>query len=191
VTEVPSAGKYFTTREVAELLGVTAPTVINWVDQGRMVAFRTPGGHRRISLISLVRFADECGKELPRNFREGLNLTPEVTRILVIDSEADFAEMVTEFLNLQEGVVAQCALEPIDVGFQLGNYRPDVVLCGVDVPGVMPQAVASMLHDTDCRIILITSLRTAHDRSLGVELRVESVVEKSIKLDTLLRLIHP
>jgi excisionase family DNA binding protein len=191
VTEVPSATKYFTTSEVAKLLGVTAPTVINWVDQGRMEAFRTPGGHRRIPLISLVRFADECGKGLPGISREGLNLKAKVTRVLVVDCEVDFAEMVAEFLNLQEGVVAQCALEPVEVGFQLGTYGPDVVLCGVDVPGVTPQAVADMLHHKDCRIILLTSLRTVHDESLGMELGVESVVEKSIKLDALLRLIHP
>lgn len=37
-----------TTHEAARLLGVTPMTVIRWIDAGRMKAFKTEGGHRRV-----------------------------------------------------------------------------------------------------------------------------------------------
>ena len=42
------SGRLFTTHEVAHLLQVDASTVAKWVDQGKLTAFRTPGGHRRV-----------------------------------------------------------------------------------------------------------------------------------------------
>ena len=189
MTGILPEDRYFTTREAAELLGVTAPTVINWVNQGRLDAFRTPGGHRRIPQASLASFARACGKEIP-----GLPLVqaaqnPRLTRVLVIDNETDFAEMIVEFLNLQDGVYAQSSIEPIDVGYQLASLCPDVVLCSVDVPGVPPRAIVQRLTHCDGRLYILTTLKTTHDESMAADLGLEGVVEKSIKLEELLKLI--
>ena len=40
---------YYTTYQVAKFLGVSLPTVVNWVNNGLLAAHRTPGGHRRIA----------------------------------------------------------------------------------------------------------------------------------------------
>jgi excisionase family DNA binding protein len=53
------------THEVAKLLSVDVRTVVRWMDAGSLVAFRTPGGHRRISWETLARFAGERGWPLP------------------------------------------------------------------------------------------------------------------------------
>ena len=38
---------YYTTSEVAKLLSVAVGSVINWVDDGKLEAIVTPGGHRK------------------------------------------------------------------------------------------------------------------------------------------------
>ena len=43
---------YFTTFQVAKFLGVSPPTVVNWVNSGLLVAHRTPGGHRRMRAVA-------------------------------------------------------------------------------------------------------------------------------------------
>lgn len=43
-----------TTKKVAEILGVTQRTVLNWVEDGKLTSWRTMGGHRRFS-ESMVR----------------------------------------------------------------------------------------------------------------------------------------
>jgi excisionase family DNA binding protein len=64
--------KAFTTRQTATLLGVSESSVKRWVDRGRLHADRTAGGHRRIPLPELVRFAREEGVPLARPEMLGL-----------------------------------------------------------------------------------------------------------------------
>ena len=51
----------FTTFEAAKICHVSPLSIINWVNAGRLAAFRTPGGHRRIRRDDLVRFMRENG----------------------------------------------------------------------------------------------------------------------------------
>lgn len=46
---------FVTTGVAARLLGVTPQTVARWIDSGRLPAFRTLGGHRRIARADLDR----------------------------------------------------------------------------------------------------------------------------------------
>ena len=55
---------YLGTRDAAELLGVGESTVKRWVDQGHLPAERTLGGHRKILISELARFAEQ--RNLPR-----------------------------------------------------------------------------------------------------------------------------
>lgn len=43
------------TREAAAILGVCVRTVQLWVESGRLQAWKTPGGHRRISRKSVEK----------------------------------------------------------------------------------------------------------------------------------------
>lgn len=49
----------FTTGEAARILGVTAQTVINWIDSGKLPAVRVGRGRRRIAASSLGLFVRE------------------------------------------------------------------------------------------------------------------------------------
>lgn len=49
----------FTTGEAARLLGVTAQTIINWVESGKLPAVRVGRGRRRIAFASLRAFVEQ------------------------------------------------------------------------------------------------------------------------------------
>jgi len=51
-------------RELGEALGVSESSLKRWIDAGKIVATRTDGGHRRISLPEAVRFIRETGAPL-------------------------------------------------------------------------------------------------------------------------------
>ena len=57
--EAPKPECIYTTHEVAQLLQVNASTIAKWIDQGHLVAFRTPGGHRRVRASDFERFCTE------------------------------------------------------------------------------------------------------------------------------------
>jgi excisionase family DNA binding protein len=57
--------KLFTTHEVAQLLQVDASTVSKWIDKKILLAFRTPGGHRRVQAQHLVAFVKHFQMPVP------------------------------------------------------------------------------------------------------------------------------
>ena len=166
---------------------MTAPTIIKWIEQGRVAAIRTAGGHRRVSHEALSRLAKECGLRLPPD--SDLDPKDETRRILVFDLEIDFAEMVAEFLNLHGAMYAKSVDSLVDVGFSLGRFRPHVLLC-TDEIGVT--ALGRVLHCADAldtRVIVATNGQARSFEALGVEIDQNDIVEKPLKLDALLKII--
>lgn len=49
----------YTTREVAEMLGVSRQTLQNWIDTGKVNPIRTLGGHYRFILEEINRIREE------------------------------------------------------------------------------------------------------------------------------------
>ena len=53
---------YVSSREAADLLGISLRTAQLWVENGVLVAWKTPGGHRRILLSSVQQVLAERSK---------------------------------------------------------------------------------------------------------------------------------
>ena len=128
------AGKaVFTTFEAAKLCHVSPLSIINWVNAGRLPAFRTPGGHRRIRREDLSRFMRENGIPLPEELRDGSGRP----RILVVDDEASIRDVIADHLSHRAtpyDVVT--AADGFEAGRQVATFRPDVVLLDLRMPGL-------------------------------------------------------
>ncbi len=48
--------RLYTTHDISRLIQVDPSTVSKWIDKGILVAFRTPGGHRRVKSGDLRTF---------------------------------------------------------------------------------------------------------------------------------------
>ncbi len=48
-----------TPREASRILGISYPTIKNWILSGKLKTFTTPGGHHRVSFASLKPFLDQ------------------------------------------------------------------------------------------------------------------------------------
>jgi excisionase family DNA binding protein len=55
---VDSEATWYTTGDVARLLGVTDRTIVNWERAGLLRAFTTPGGHRRFRASDVEAFLE-------------------------------------------------------------------------------------------------------------------------------------
>jgi len=87
-----------TPRQLAQAIGVSESSMKRWVDEGRVRAARTAGGHRRIPLSDALRFIRESSMELVAPESLGL---PELRTISVneIDRMATAAQQMTEILG--------------------------------------------------------------------------------------------
>ena len=56
---------YLTSHEVGALLQTNPSSINKWVEEGRIEAYRTPGGHRRIRVDHLVAFLTEYKMPIP------------------------------------------------------------------------------------------------------------------------------
>jgi excisionase family DNA binding protein len=123
----------FTTFESAKLCHVSPLSIINWVNAGRLPAFRTPGGHRRIRREDLVRFMRDNGMPLPDELREGSGKP----RVLVVDDEASIREVLTEHLTTRpKPYEVMTAADGFEAGRLVATFRPDVVLLDLRMPGM-------------------------------------------------------
>ncbi|MBN2407060.1 MAG: helix-turn-helix domain-containing protein [Elusimicrobia bacterium] len=57
--------KPYTTFDIAKMLHVYSGTVARWIDDGKITAYVTPGGHRRVNGKDLKKFLMEYNMPIP------------------------------------------------------------------------------------------------------------------------------
>lgn len=118
----------FTTGEVAKISAVTKRTVIKWIDSGKLKGYRIPGStHRRVAKEDLAQFLKEHG--IP----DYQGLLPK-SRILIVDDDADFTELLRDALREQYEV--EVAGTAVEAALRLPLFRPDAILMDIRLPDV-------------------------------------------------------
>lgn len=123
----------FTTFEAAKICHVSPLSIINWVNAGRLPAFRTPGGHRRIRKEDLARFMRENGIPLPEDLQDGSGRP----KVLVVDDEPSIRNVLEEHLGSRTppfDVVT--AADGFEAGRLVATFKPDVVVLDLRMPGL-------------------------------------------------------
>jgi excisionase family DNA binding protein len=121
---------FYTTFEAARLLGVSLPTVVNWIKGRRLKAHRTPGGHRRIAREDLAAFMLRHGMPVPSELSGAV--TPR-RKALVVAQPGPAREGTARQL-----AAAGYAVEQASPGFAAGaasaRFEPDVLVAHADAP---------------------------------------------------------
>jgi excisionase family DNA binding protein len=116
--------RFYTTYEAAHLLGVSLPTVVNWIKARRLKAHRTPGGHRRIAREDLAAFMIRHGMPMPSELSDAVH--PR-RKALIIGESGPIREGTARQL-----AAAGYAVEQASPGFSAGmaavRFQPDVVV---------------------------------------------------------------
>ncbi len=58
-------------REAAQILGISYPTIKQWIYRGKLKSIRTPGGHHRVPRPELDRFLHRATAKLTPERRRG------------------------------------------------------------------------------------------------------------------------
>ncbi len=185
-----SGPTYFTTFQVAKLLGVSPPAVVNWVNSGLLEAHRTPGGHRRIAKTDLVHFARQYSYPLPADFDES---GTGRHRVLIVDDEPGFSEMVKEYLAVKGKFEVEVADSGFSAGLTVARFRPHVILMDIMMPDMDGFEVLKMLRsDPDTQYLPVIACTAYQDPTIEARIADESFdgfVRKPLKLDELASLL--
>lgn len=136
--------RYFTTFEASRFLGVSLPTVVNWIKAQRLKAHRTPGGHRRIARDELASFIRRHGMPMPQELSDA----GARARILVVD---DDPAQLSAMASLLKRADYECfaAGDAFSAGLSVGLFRPDLALIDLSMPGADGATVGAALRSFD------------------------------------------
>jgi len=156
------------TIEVARRLGMAVRSVQLMVDRGELEAWRTPGGHRRISRASVERWL--AGRQAAQSPRRRAERRPAATtaapQLLLIEDSRHYQNLVS---MLVEEHFPQAVLHLADDGIaglaMAGQLQPDLLLVDILLPGIDGATLITGLRShasfQRSRLIVVTSLEEA------------------------------
>lgn len=150
------------TREAAQQLGVSVRTAQLWVEEGRLNAWKTPGGHRRILVESVARLLGEQ--------RRACAAGAEPFQILVVrESEPDRRALQAALTAL----LPDCRVFVAEDGFEglirIGQRAPEVLIIDLVVTGLdLVRLVRALTAAERGRAMLVVVLAASDADRVGL-----------------------
>jgi excisionase family DNA binding protein len=147
---------FVTTREAAQRLGVALRTVQLWVESGTLPAWKTAGGHRRVSRAAV--------EQLHAQRQEALHPAPRLFRVLLVDDDPKMIKLVSGAI---QSWALPLTLDTAHNGFEslvrIGEQRPDLLISDLHMPGMDGfEMIRALRNDQDERppleILVLTGL---------------------------------
>ncbi len=188
------------TRDAAERLGVALRTVQLWVENGVLPAWKTVGGHRRISRLAVEQLLAERSAALQTLPGElpplaGAGGKPRL-KLLVVEDDPDEMRLLC--------LVIQSWSLPIDIttaanGFEallrIGECCPDLLLTDLNLPGMDGFRMIESLRSVDqwygqMTIVVVTALQPDEICRRGPLPASVHVQSKPVSFGSLQAIVH-
>jgi excisionase family DNA binding protein len=129
--------RIFSALEVADICGVVNQTAINWIKNGFLKAFMTPGGQYRVYAEDLLAFLSSRGMRVPEELAESAEEEPDWKKLLIVDDDQNINTLLKRYLakRMPEWTVSQ-AFDGFEAGKLISESRPGVILLDISLPGV-------------------------------------------------------
>lgn len=185
MAEIPmsdDARDTYSTLEVARLLGMAVRSVQMMVDRGELEAWKTPGGHRRISRDSVERWR-EGRRSGPARQTTAPRAASSARRVLLIEDSAHYQNLVSLLVKQHlSGVELHVADDGIAGLALAGQLQPDVLIVDILLPGIDGATLITSLRShpqfSRSRLIVVTSLDEAGRAPYAFALEGVPVVHK-------------
>jgi len=159
----PPEAADFSTLDAARVLGMAVRSVQLMVDRGELEAWKTPGGHRRISRASVdAQLARRSGgtsavSNAPMPSRR------ERLRVLLIEDSVHYQNLIAMLLKQDFPELELHIASDGIVGLALcGKLEPELLLIDIMLPGIDGASLVTSLRSqptfSGSRLIVVTSL---------------------------------
>lgn len=187
-----SSASYYTTLEVAKILGMAVRSIQLMVDRGDLQAWKTPGGHRRITRESLERWIQGSRSGVTGvaalhggapEVRTGRRRTVHVPRILLIEDSSHFQNLVSMLVKQRfPAVDLHIAHDGITGLVSFGHLQPDLIIVDILLPGIDGATMITGLRRHalfgQCKLVVLTSLDQEQRAPYAFALQDVAVVHK-------------
>lgn len=180
--------------EIANMCGVVNQTAINWIRNGYLKAFNTPGGQYRVYKDDLVEFINARGMRMPESLQDLEGKGANWKTLIVIDDDTALNNAIKAYLtkNIPELTVFQ-SFDGFDAGAQLAEKKPGFVILDLALPGMNGQELCKRIK-TDPTfgkpyVIVITALEEAGLEEELSRMGADSFYRKPLEMHDILATI--
>ena len=166
------AAQFCSTKEAARLLGVSHRTVQLWVENGSLQAWKTAGGHRRITMESINKRvgARQDAISLPQ---AAAPAAPQLKKVLMVDDDRTLLRLYElEMGGWELPLTVMKAYDGFEALIQIGAQRPDLLISDLSMPGMDGFRMIRTLRENPSyagmAIIVISGLEKATMQAMGL-----------------------
>jgi len=128
--------RIFSALEVANICGVVNQTAINWIRNGHLKAFTTPGGQYRIYAKDLSAFLDKRGMSASGEVLQVMMENADWNTFMIAADQSVNDSLKTGVKKILPGYVIIQASDWFEIGRKLTEEKPGFVLLDAGLPGV-------------------------------------------------------
>jgi excisionase family DNA binding protein len=179
----------FTTFEIAKLCKVDITTVINWVNAGKLQAYKTPGGHRRIRKNDFLKFLKQYNLPVPKE------LGQDKMTLLIVDDEEELRKMMRRVIQRKW---PQFEILEAEDGFKAGKLlaekKPLFVILDIKLPGIDGIEVCKIIREDqrlkDTKILVITGYFSASMKQSAINAGANECISKPFQPGEIVKYIE-
>jgi len=150
--------KALTTHDIAKYCNVTPRTVAQWINEGKIEAYRTPGKHARVQKDQFLNFCDEFDIPVPDEFKKG----EEKVRILIVDDDKAMVESIKRALAPEKEYSVDFAYDGFEAGQKFITHKPDLIILDIRMPKVdglqLCSAIRADPNNSHVKIFVISGM---------------------------------
>jgi len=142
--------------KVATILDVSRGTVIRWVEEGKLSAFKLPSGHIRIKKTVIIDFLKQYNMPIPSELKN------KIQKIMVLTGDKEMLPFINRSLkNFPEYVFETMVMDDhINASFTLGISKPDIFMLDLRIKNCCSEDLIrdiSMMKEWDNMMVLLFS----------------------------------
>jgi len=169
---------FCTTREAADLLGVSIGTIQLWVESGLLKGWKTAGGHRRVlrtsvdGLLYREGVPQDGDKSSPTSQIGEEPDVEESLKVMVVEDDAALLRLYEIRMSAwQIPLEMQLVRNAFNALMLIGADRPDLLITDLNMPGTdgfaLLRALAQSPESRDIPIIVVTGLDVSEIAARG------------------------
>ncbi|MFH1673514.1 MAG: response regulator [Pseudomonadota bacterium] len=178
---------FITTSEASNICGVARTTMSKWVDEGRIQAFVTPGGHRKINKSNLLEFINRQNIISPKRLNEK-------KRILIVDDNPDDVRLLeAAFLVALDKYEIHTASGGFQGIYKIGAIKPNIVILDLVMPDMDGFKVCSSIKNSpetiEVKVIAVTAFNDPQKQQMAYRCGADAYYSKPLDLKGLMETV--
>ena len=184
-SQIQEAGaqKLVSLADAAKYLRIGRTTIKRWIDNDLIESHRTPGGHRRVLLGDLIKFAQEAG--IPVHPIEAV-AEPIGKCVLLVDDEIDFLKNLAVLIKgLRPAVKVIATTNGFEAGILVANMKPELVFLDIRMPELDGVQACLLIKNTinETCVVGMTAGQDADKIQDLINAGAEEVLKKPFDVD--------